>query len=117
LDYVFSSILTNEEKQYSEDIYNYDFDLNFFMNNLQEFYAFEKVIHIRIKFKKKPIDEVINLVKKLTENKENEKFVILIEVAKVVLKQIRNENFNDSKYYFKCNLKDHSLVITNIVVW
>jgi hypothetical protein len=113
-NYKFSSVLTDKEKQYSEEIFNYDFELNFFMNNLLEFCVFDEIIHIRIRYKKKTIDELIRLVKKLTDNKEDKKFVIVIEVAKVVIKQMNNGKRLSSEDYFECNLEDNSLVISNV---
>jgi len=112
----FSSVLTDNEKQYSEEIFNYDFNLNFFMNNLLEFCIFEETNHIRIRYKKKAIDEVITLIKKLTENKEDKKFVIMIEVAKGVMKQMKNEKHLGSEDYFDYDLEDNSLVISNVLL-
>lgn len=112
----FSSVLTDMEKQYSKEIFNYDFDLNFFMNNLLEFCIFEEITYMKIRYKKKTMDEVVNLVEKLTENRADEKFIIMFEVAKVVMKRLDNENILASKDYVKCEFQDHSLVISNVLL-
>lgn len=111
---IFSSVLTDKEKEYSEAIFNYNFDLNVFLNNLVEFYIFDEIIHIKIRYKKKAIDEVINLVEKVTAQKEDKKFVIMIEVSKDVMKQMKNGKNFTSKMYYKCDLDDWNLLISNM---
>lgn len=112
----FSSVLNDQEKKYSEAIFSYEFDLSFFMNHLLEFCVYEEKTYMRIRYKKKSMDELTSLMNKLTENKEGTKVVIVIELGKAVLKQINNVNNLGAGDNYDYALKDNGLVISNTML-
>ncbi len=110
----FSPILSDKEKDYSEAIVDYELQLTFFLNHLQEFCVYEDTYYMRIGYKKKSVDEIDQLVKKLTDNKSDRKYVITIDLGKVSMKKLKQDHPLGFKGYFKCFLDDQGLLLSNI---
>lgn len=110
----FGPVLTVKEKQYSEDIFKYAFDIRFFMTHLREFCVYEDTVYMKIRYKKKSMDEVISLIKELTENKADKKYVIVIEVTKSIMKHMTKNVWMSEEDLFDYELKEHCLVISNV---
>jgi hypothetical protein len=106
----FRPILTDQEQAYSEEIFKYNFDLIFFVNHLREFYIFEETTYIKIRYKKKSIEEVMNCIHQLTENKDDKKLVVIIEVDKAVMKQMKSNNIISSEKDFMYEFDDNLLI-------
>lgn len=108
---IYESVLNEDECKYCNNIFNYNFELGFFLESLREFYEYKDTQYMKVSYKKKNYDECTVLLEKLIAKFAKSKIECVIKVDKNIGKklQIKYNGLNDTHY--QISLLEHNEVL------
>lgn len=110
-DKSYIEIMSETEKNYSEDIIMYNFELDFFLNKLASFYSFENKILIEITAKKLAIDKLEPIIETIIQKSQPYKLDCYIKTNKKVIKKLTENQTLMGKLACKITVEGDKLVI------